>query len=163
MDEGDINLVAKLLVEKRNDIDVNKLIDGEYQSTGDCIEIGRWFNKSKRGHAYTTRLFWHNFKEHVPPYNPKTKSLICHAKCPTTKVGDRNICLSCIERLGTFQDNVDDMNYRDETNGNAKLTNEQREEIRALENTMTQQKIAEIYGVDRSWISRIFFKKHKPS
>jgi hypothetical protein len=63
-------------------------------------------------------------------------------------------------REGTNQDNVDDKlradrQPRGETNGNAKLTLDQVNEIRQNPDAMSQRRLAEIYGVKKACIAKI--------
>lgn len=63
-------------------------------------------------------------------------------------------------REGTHQENMDDKlragrQPRGETNGKAKLTAQQVEEIRANPNRLTQYELADLYGVKRPCIAKI--------
>lgn len=63
-------------------------------------------------------------------------------------------------REGTHQENMDDKllsnrQPRGESNGKAKLTLEQVEEIRRNENNLTQYELADLYGVKRPCIAKI--------
>jgi HNH endonuclease len=63
-------------------------------------------------------------------------------------------------REGTNQENVDDKlrsdrQPRGETNGKAKLTFEQVEEIRRNSNSLTQRQLADLYGVKHACIGKI--------
>jgi hypothetical protein len=63
-------------------------------------------------------------------------------------------------REGTNQDNVDDKlradrQPRGETNGNAKLTLDQVNEIRQNPDAMSQRRLAEMYGVKKACIAKI--------
>jgi predicted XRE-type DNA-binding protein len=71
--------------------------------------------------------------------------------------------LACVNRKhlrwATQSENMAD-DRRGENHPNANLTEEQVLEIRRLEVTMTQQQIAEIYGVSQSHISGIIRKQY---
>lgn len=63
-------------------------------------------------------------------------------------------------REGTHQENMDDKlrsnrQPKGESNGKAKLTQQQVDEIRANVNKMTQYQLAELYGVKRPCIAKI--------
>lgn len=97
-------------------------------------------------------------------YGPIPEGLCCCHKCDNT---------SCVNPshlfLGTNQDNSSDMVSKDRTfkpkgekHSQAKLTEEQVIEIRrlyALENHMTQEKIAILFGVNRATVEYIVNRK----
>lgn len=120
-----------------------------------------WYNKN---YVHTHRIMYHNFIEDVPEYKPE--NLIVLHKCSHKNNG------RCINpwhlKLGSFKENTKDalndntlcLYKNNEENPNSKLSNEQIEEIRKLKNSnLSQKKIALIYNINQSQISRYFNNK----
>jgi DNA-binding transcriptional regulator YiaG len=120
-----------------------------------------WYNKN---YVQTHRIMYHNFIDDVPEYNPG--GIVVLHKCSHENNG------RCINpwhlKLGTSKENTKDalnentlcLYKNNEENPNSKLSNEQIDEIRKLKNSnLSQKKIALIYNINQSQISRYFNNK----
>lgn len=118
-----------------------------------------WFNKS---YVLVHRLMYHNFIDHVPPFERRSNSMQVNHKCLHEHNGRCINPWHCY--LGSAQQNTQDaMNdctkYKmpcGQQNINATLSDAIVEEIKALKGntTLSQSQIAKKYGVSQSQISR---------
>ena len=119
--------------------------------TGGCFATG--YGQTK---AYGTNWYTHRLALHLEGIDVEGHYVL-HS-C------DNRLCCNPDHlRLGTHQDNMDDMNSRGRqalgsNHGSAKLTEQDVLEIRAITG-MTQRAIADHFGVDRSAISLIIRRK----
>ena len=125
----------------------------EWQSTLSKWGYGKFWSKGKQVRAH--RMAYSLFIDNIPD-----NRWVLH-KCDNRKCVNPNHLF-----LGNSIDNINDMDKKGRRGSNCKLTEKQAGEIKKLlDSKISQQKIAFLYDVDQTVISRIklnkitFFKK----
>lgn len=170
--------IGKLGKLSKTDLEriISKIKSSKLNDINECwVWIGTIQDKYKKGHQHGVlwynnnyvqahRIMFHNFIEDVPIYKPGEK-IVIH-KCSHENNG------RCINpwhlKLGTSKENTKDamgsqtlyLYGSNDKNPNSKLTNNEIEEIRKLKNSgLSQQKIANMYNINQSQVSRYWNNK----